>query len=44
MGGHVAEMWRREMPEGKRPLRKPERRWVDNANVDLGTIEWDGVN
>jgi hypothetical protein len=22
-------------PEGKRPLRRPRRRWVDNINIDL---------
>jgi hypothetical protein len=28
-------------PEGKRPLGRPRRRWVDNNRMDLG--EWDGV-
>jgi hypothetical protein len=28
-------------PEGKRPLGRPRRRWVDNIRMDLG--EWDGV-
>ena len=23
-------------PEGKRPLRRPRRRWVDNIEMDLG--------
>jgi hypothetical protein len=32
------------MPEGKRPLGKPRRRWVDNIKMDLGEIGWDGVN
>jgi hypothetical protein len=26
-------------PEGKRPLRRPRRRWVDNIKMDL---RWDG--
>jgi hypothetical protein len=30
------------MPEGKRPLGRPRRRWVDNIKMDLGEIEWDG--
>jgi hypothetical protein len=29
-------------PEGKRPLGRPRRRWVDNINIDLREIEWDG--
>jgi hypothetical protein len=32
------------MPEGKRPLRIPRRRWVDNIKMDLGEIGWDGVD
>jgi hypothetical protein len=31
-------------PEGKRPLARPERRWVDNIKMDLGEIEWDGMD
>jgi hypothetical protein len=31
-------------PEGKRPLGKPRRKWVDNIKMDLGEIEWDGVD
>jgi hypothetical protein len=29
-------------PEGKRPLGRPRRRWVDNIIMDLGEIGWDG--
>jgi hypothetical protein len=29
-------------PEGKRPLERPTRRWVDNIKMDLGEIGWDG--
>jgi hypothetical protein len=28
-------------PEGKRPLGRPRRRWVDNTKMDL-KIGWDG--
>jgi hypothetical protein len=31
-------------PEGKRPLGRPRRRWVDNIKMDLREIEWDGVH
>jgi hypothetical protein len=31
-------------PEGKRPLGRPRRRWVDNINMDLREIGWDGVD
>jgi hypothetical protein len=27
-------------PEGKRPLRRPIRRWVDNIKVELTEIGW----
>jgi hypothetical protein len=50
--GHVARM--RETrnayrilvgtPEGKRPLRRPTRRWVDNIKIDLRVIGWDGMD
>jgi hypothetical protein len=28
-------------PEGKRPLGRPRRRWVDNIKMYLGDIGWD---
>jgi hypothetical protein len=31
-------------PEGKRPLGRPRRRWLDNIKKDLREIEWDGVD
>jgi hypothetical protein len=31
-------------PEGKRPLGRPRRRWVDNTRLDLGEIVLDGVH
>jgi hypothetical protein len=27
-------------PEGKRPLGRPRRRWVDNIQMDLGEMGW----
>jgi hypothetical protein len=31
-------------PEGKRPLGRPRRRWVDNIKMDLLEIGWGGVH
>jgi hypothetical protein len=31
-------------PEGKRPLGRPRRRWVDNIKMDLRKIEWGGMD
>jgi hypothetical protein len=31
-------------PEGKRPLGRQRRRWVDNIKMDLREIGWDGVD
>jgi hypothetical protein len=31
-------------PQGKRPLGRPRRRWVDNIKMDLREIRWDGVD
>jgi hypothetical protein len=31
-------------PEGKSPLGRPRRRWVDNIKIDLREIGWDGVD
>jgi hypothetical protein len=28
-------------PEGKRPLGRPKRRWVDNIKMDVREIVWD---
>jgi hypothetical protein len=33
-----------EMPEGKRLLRRPRRRWVDNIMMDLEEIECSAVD
>jgi hypothetical protein len=31
-------------PEGKRPLGRPRRRWVDNIGLDLGEVGWGDVD
>jgi hypothetical protein len=31
-------------PEGKRPLRRPRRRWEDNIRMDLREIGWGGMD
>jgi hypothetical protein len=31
------------MPEGKRPLGRPRRKWVDNIKMDQREIGWDGM-
>jgi hypothetical protein len=31
-------------PEGKRPLGRLRRRWVDNVKMDLREIGWDGMD
>jgi hypothetical protein len=49
--GHVARMGEKRnayrifvgKPEGKRPLGKPRRRWVDNIKIDL-RMEWYGLD
>jgi hypothetical protein len=48
--GHVARMGAKRNayrilvgnPEGKRPLGRPRRRWVENIKMDLREIGWDG--
>jgi hypothetical protein len=48
--GHVARMGEKRnayrtlvgKPEGKRPLERPRRRWVDNIKMDLREI-WIGL-
>jgi hypothetical protein len=50
--GHVARMGDKRntyrilvgKPEGKRPLGRPRRRWVDNIKIDLREIGWDGMD
>jgi hypothetical protein len=31
-------------PEGKRPLGRPRRWWVDNIRIDLGEVGWGDVD
>jgi hypothetical protein len=31
-------------PEGKRPLRRPRRRWVDSIKMNLRETGWDGMD
>jgi hypothetical protein len=48
--GHVARIGEKRnayrilvsTPEGKRPLGRPGRRWVDNIKMDLRDVRWDG--
>jgi hypothetical protein len=50
--GHVARMEEKRnanrllvgKPDGKRPLRRSRRRWVDNIKINLGEIEWRGLD
>jgi hypothetical protein len=30
--------------DGKRPLGRPRRRWMDSIKMDLREIGWDGMN
>ena len=56
LAGHVARMGEERgvcrvlvgKPEGKRPLGRPRRRWVDNIRMDLqevgcGYMDWIGL-
>jgi hypothetical protein len=50
--GHVARMGEKRnayrvlvgKPEGKRPLGRPRRRWVDNIRLNLGGMGWGDVD
>jgi hypothetical protein len=51
MAGHVARIGKKRnvyrllvgKPEGKRPLGRPRRRWVDNIRLGLGEVKWGDV-
>jgi hypothetical protein len=51
-GEHVERMGKKSnayrllvgKPEGKRPLGRARRRWVDNNKMDLGEIGWSGMD
>jgi hypothetical protein len=50
--GHVARTGKKRnayrllvgKSEGKSPLGRPRRRWVDNIRMDLGEMEWGDVD
>jgi hypothetical protein len=50
--GHVARIREKSnayrlfvgKPEGKKPLGRPRRRWVDNIGMDLGEVGWGDVD
>jgi hypothetical protein len=50
--GHVARMEEERnayrllvgKPEGRRPLGRPRRRWLDNVRIDLVEVEWGDVD
>jgi hypothetical protein len=44
MGEKIAYRILVRKPEGKRPLGRPRRRWMDNIKMDLREIGWDGVD
>jgi hypothetical protein len=31
-------------PEGKRPLRRPRRRWEDSIKMDIREVRWGGTD
>jgi hypothetical protein len=31
-------------PEGKRPLGRPSRKWVDNIKIDVTEKKWNGMD
>jgi hypothetical protein len=39
---HVRYWWKKS--EGKRPLGRSRRKWMDNIKMDLREIEWNGVD
>jgi hypothetical protein len=51
LAGHVARMGEKRStyrllvgkPEGKRPLGRSRRRWVDNIRMELGEVGWGAV-
>jgi hypothetical protein len=50
--GHIARIGKQRnayrllvgKPEGRRPLRRPRRRWVDSVKIDLREIGRDGID
>jgi hypothetical protein len=52
MDGPCSTIWEKRnayrllvgLPEGKRPLGRPRRRWVDNIRMDLVEVGWGDVD
>jgi hypothetical protein len=52
LAGHVVRMGEKRnaytlligKPEGRRPLRRPRRRWLDNIRMDLAEVGWGDVD
>jgi hypothetical protein len=52
MGGPCSTNWEKRnsyrllvvKPEGKKPLGRPTRRWMDNIRMDLGEVGWGNVD
>jgi hypothetical protein len=50
--GHVVRMWERRnayrvlvgKPEGRRPLERPRRRWLNNIKMNLREIGWESMD
>jgi hypothetical protein len=42
--GRATSQKERGKPEGKSPLGRPRRRWVDNIKMDLREVGWDGMD
>jgi hypothetical protein len=50
--GHIARMWKKRStynmlvrkPEGRRPLGRPRRRWLNNIKIDLVDVGWGDVD
>jgi hypothetical protein len=51
-GGHIARVGEKRnaysislrKPDGKRPLERPRRWWVDTIKMDLREIGWGGID
>jgi hypothetical protein len=52
MGGECSTIWGEEervwvtvrKPEGKTPIGRPRRRWVDNIEMDLVEVGWGDID
>jgi hypothetical protein len=41
---HKSSLYFYFISKGKRPLRRPRRKWVDNIRMDLGEVGWGDVD